>query len=125
MDEAEKKARRTMLAGWTKVLSTTYREMVGVNPLPQATHEEILLAYEDRLTEVALARLRGFYHTRRDLLDRTRERAQKDVLWRQPVVLCVYPWVQFDPAGTKDAWPLAIDELAPFYDDLGIEIPSS
>ena len=118
MRKSEERAARD---AWSKSLGETYAALTGRSALPQEDNDAILAAYESRRGQVAPETLRAFFARYGKLADMVAMRAVKEILWRQPGVLCVYVWAALDPRGTKEAWPLAMERLRPFYRDVGLD----
>ncbi len=104
------------------VLKQAYAERVGLHPESQKSNILILDAFSDVLGDDLAARLSALIEAKPYVIDRVKDRAATQHLFRQPAILIAYLVASNSPATAKQQWPLTPEELRPIYQDLGLSI---
>jgi putative GTP pyrophosphokinase len=94
---------------------------------PETSPLNILLVDHFRkwATENFAVDLNAFLKEKPFLAERIQERAQKELLYRQPAILLVYWAIKQAPRQAPLDSPLSDSELAPLYSDLGQRLPDA
>lgn len=79
----------------------------------------ILDAYREKLADDLDARLAELLQEKPYLGERIKERARKNAIYRQPVIVLMQLFASKEPNATAERWPLTPDELRPIYEDVG------
>ena len=100
-------------------LGQLYRDITGQAPSPDLPANALLLSELQDLWSGDLADLRIFLKEVPPLRQWVRDRADTQVLFRQPAVLLVYYLADRKRHDLRREWPLLETELAPIMTDLG------
>lgn len=103
-------------------LDKIYRESVTLEPSIGAVNALIVDAFKDMLPEDIESKLQNFLTGKPFLCARIHDHARTKHLFRQPAVLLVYYLADSMSLQTQQNWPLTLEELQPFYSDLGISM---
>lgn len=103
----------------TDQLSLIYIDKIQIVPEPTKAEGLILEAYQDQISVDCFPAIKKLFEDKPFLVDRVKEQSIAKLLFRQPVILLVYYFVDVTPHKMKLNWPLTPEELRPIFVDLG------
>lgn len=107
----------------TGTLERMYKEIVQLPPDPSPLNVIMIDHYRRFIREGYEDAFNKFFLAKPYLAQRVRERAPRELLYRQPGVLLLYWAVSQNPRGAAEDGPLSHAELEPLYSDLGERLP--
>lgn len=107
------------------VVDRQYGEFTGLDPDVSPLNTLLIDHYKTWAAEGFAAELEAFLTEKAFLADFIRERAPRELLYRQPGVLLVYWAISRAPRKAAAGSPLSDAELAPLYGDLGQRLPEA
>ena len=106
-----------------KVLTDQYTTRVGHPPHEDKSNALVLHAFKADLGAAFETQIQQFLGAHPFVVDRIRERAPTQYIFRQPWILLAYMLVDAQPIVTANRWPLTAAEIRPIYTDLGKPFP--
>ena len=109
----------------TSYLNSKYKEFVKIGPEITPLNTLIIDQYKEIATENFEEEISDFLRRKDFLAENIRDRAARDLLYRQPAVLLVYWAIDAAPNAAAEREPLLEADLAPLYSDLGTRMPNA
>ncbi len=80
-------------------------------------------AYSEIIKVVEIGDILAFIENKQIIKQIITRNYEKNLLYKQPIILLLYYLISTRRNKTLDLWPLTIEEITPLYTDLGFSIP--
>lgn len=100
-------------------LSQAYKQGTGVEPGQERSNQLVVDAFMERLPQDAHARIEEFLTAKSYVFEKIKEQNGQRHFFNQPAVLLAYFLAEKTPAQSREHWPIASDDLAKVFSDLG------
>lgn len=102
-------------------LNKMYTERIGHTNYEPRLNNYLFTKLRDIIKNDDLAKLTQYFlREEKNLADIIRRNYEKNLLYRQPIILLVYYLIAKKKNRLKRIWPYTPDELSPFFVDIGV-----